>query len=175
MSSEATGINFVFLALFSKTGSCWPAFYESQKILVSAKNLFNCSTQEKSHLHHFWVNNPFKNVLMDLFIKNTQFLLHKLLTGVVWITCGLLFCFYQLLGHSFWRHPFTAEDPLVSKWFNAKFLQIFSFHYSLLLLMVPWRTCNTHGIFPFHKKFFIVENGSLDYYNLLYTKKKRLF
>ncbi len=23
-----------------------------------------------------------------------------------------------------WRHPFTAEDPLVSKWFNAKFLQI---------------------------------------------------
>ncbi len=29
--------------------------------------------------------------------------------------------FYQL---SFWRHPFTAEDPLVSKWCNATFLQI---------------------------------------------------
>ncbi len=27
---------------------------------------------------------------------------------------------------SFWRHPFTAEDPLVSKWYNAKFLQICS-------------------------------------------------
>ncbi len=27
---------------------------------------------------------------------------------------------------SFWRHPFTAEDPLVSKWWNATFLQIYS-------------------------------------------------
>ncbi len=25
---------------------------------------------------------------------------------------------------SFWRHPFTAEDPLVSKWCNDTFLQI---------------------------------------------------
>ncbi len=38
--------------------------------------------------------------------------------------CGLLWCFYQLFGLSFWRHPFTAEDPLVSKWWNATFLQI---------------------------------------------------
>ncbi len=28
--------------------------------------------------------------------------------------CGLLWCFHQLFGLSFWRHPFTAEDPLVS-------------------------------------------------------------
>ncbi len=28
--------------------------------------------------------------------------------------------FYQLFGLSFWRHPFTAEDPLVSKWCSAK-------------------------------------------------------
>ncbi len=41
-------------------------------------------------------------------------------------TCGLLWCFYQLFGLSFWRHPFTAEDPLVSEWCNAKFLQICS-------------------------------------------------
>ncbi len=34
--------------------------------------------------------------------------------------------FYQLFGLSFWRHPFTAEDPLVSKWCNATFLQIYS-------------------------------------------------
>ncbi len=33
-------------------------------------------------------------------------------------------CFYQLFGLSFWRHPFTAEDPLVSKWCTATFLQI---------------------------------------------------
>ncbi len=43
---------------------------------------------------------------------------------VVWFTCGLLWCFYKLFGLSFWRHPFTAEDPLVSKWWNATFLQI---------------------------------------------------
>ncbi len=29
--------------------------------------------------------------------------------------CELLWCFYQLFGLSFWRHPFTAEDPLVSR------------------------------------------------------------
>ncbi len=40
--------------------------------------------------------------------------------------CGLLRCFDQLFGFSFWRHPFTAEDPFVSKWYNAKFLQICS-------------------------------------------------
>ncbi len=28
----------------------------------------------------------------------------NLWTGVVWITCGLLWCFYQLFGLSFWRH-----------------------------------------------------------------------
>ncbi len=27
---------------------------------------------------------------------------------------------------SFWRHPSTAEDPLVNKWCNAKFLKICS-------------------------------------------------
>ncbi len=27
---------------------------------------------------------------------------------------------------SFWRHPFTAQHPLVSKWCNATFLQICS-------------------------------------------------
>ncbi len=37
-----------------------------------------------------------------------------------WITCGLLWCFYQLFGLSFWRHPFTAEDQLVSKSFLMK-------------------------------------------------------
>ncbi len=45
-------------------------------------------------------------------------------TGVVWITCGLLWCFYQLFGLSFWRHPFTEEHPLLRQWCNATFLQI---------------------------------------------------
>ncbi len=40
--------------------------------------------------------------------------------------CGLLWCFYQLFGLSFRRHPFTADDSLVSKLCNATFLQICS-------------------------------------------------
>ncbi len=36
--------------------------------------------------------------------------------------CVLLWCYYQLFGLSFWRHPFTAEDLWVSKWCNATFL-----------------------------------------------------
>ncbi len=43
----------------------------------------------------------------------THILVKNWWTGVVWIVCGLLWCFYQLFGLSFWRHPFTAEDPLV--------------------------------------------------------------
>ncbi len=37
--------------------------------------------------------------------------------------CGL-WCFYQPFALSFWRHPFTAEYLLVSKWSNSKLLQI---------------------------------------------------
>ncbi len=40
--------------------------------------------------------------------------------AIVWITV----MFYQLFEILFWRHPFTAEDPLVSRWGNAKFLQM---------------------------------------------------
>ncbi len=34
--------------------------------------------------------------------------------------------FLSAVWLSFWRHPFAAEDPLLSKWCNAKFLQICS-------------------------------------------------
>ncbi len=42
------------------------------------------------------------------------------------ITWRILWCCYQLFGLSFWRHPFTAEDPLLSKWCCATFLWIWS-------------------------------------------------
>ncbi len=44
-------------------------------------------------------------VMMNLFLL----VLKTLTDGLEW--CGLLWCFYQLFGLSFWRHPFTAEDP----------------------------------------------------------------
>ncbi len=61
---------------------------------------------------------------MGFLLQACIFSLHDInwWTEVVWITV----MFYQLFGLSFWRHPFTAEDPLVSKWCNAKFLQICS-------------------------------------------------
>ncbi len=31
-----------------------------------------------------------------------------------------------MFGLSFWRHPFRAEDPLMSKWCDVKFIQTFS-------------------------------------------------
>jgi len=42
--------------------------------------------------------------------------------------------FYQLFGLSFWRHPFTAEQALVSKWCNATFLQIWWKNKLILIL-----------------------------------------
>ncbi len=59
----------------------------------------------------------FNVLMMDLFLTNTQLFTSQDVnwwTGLEW--CGLLWCFYQLFGLSFWRHPFTAEDPLMSKW-----------------------------------------------------------
>ncbi len=61
---------------------------------------------------------------MDLFLTNMQLFTSQDLnwwTGVVWITCGLLWCFYQMFGLSFWRHPLT------SKWCNAIIFQIHSY------------------------------------------------
>ncbi len=57
-------------------------------------------------------------LMMDLFLPNKQIFTSQDVNweiGVVWITCGLLWGFYQLFGLWFWRHPFTADDPLMSK------------------------------------------------------------
>ncbi len=70
----------------------------------------------------------FKLKMMDFFLTNMQLFttqdVNLLTDGLEW--CGLLWCFYQLFEISFWRHPFTAEDTLMSKWCNAKFLQMCS-------------------------------------------------
>ncbi len=62
-----------------------------------------------------------KNVFVSH--KHVDYCLLKMLTdGLEW--CGLLWGLYQLFGLSFWRHPFTAEDPLLRQWCRDTFLQI---------------------------------------------------
>ncbi len=90
----------------------------------------------------------------------------------MWITWGLLWCFYQLFGLSFWRHPFTAEDHwwasdvtlhfsksvLMKKqtWIRlgVNYLQMFNFKRT-----IPLRTCFSEDIFTFvkiiHKSFLM--------------------
>ncbi len=84
-------------------------------LLIQTRLLFHWRKLYYGLWTRIWV----KNILvMDLF----QLLASQGInwwTGVEWTTCGLLWCFYQLFGLSFWRHPFTAEDPLLSKWWNA--------------------------------------------------------
>ncbi len=95
-----------------------------------------------------------KNVLMDLF----QLLSSPDVnwwTGVVWITCGLLWCFYQLFGLSFWRHPFTAEHPLVSRWWNATFLQIWWKKFNYILDGLSVSTFHQFLISGWTKKAFV--------------------
>ncbi len=66
----------------------------------------------------FWSEESLKHFGLELFFY-TNFLLHKKFIDGLESCCGLLWCFYQLFGLSFWRHPFTSEYPLVSKWCNA--------------------------------------------------------
>ncbi len=61
--------------------------------------------------------------MMDLFLPNMQRFTSQ---DVNWLLVDYCDVFISCLdSHSDW-HPFTADDPLVSKWWNATFLQICS-------------------------------------------------
>ncbi len=59
-------------------------------------------------------------------------------TGVV----GLWWCFYQLFRVSFWRHPFTAEHPLVRQVIHNAVLLSWPHHsrlaFSVLFIDTQW-------------------------------------
>ncbi len=59
--------------------------------------------------------------LFILFITSSQIFVSQDVTRWTEIVC-IVMVFISCLD-SFWRHPFTAEDPLVSKWFNATFFK----------------------------------------------------
>ncbi len=90
----------------------------------------------------FWVNYPFNYiktfeqtaiftciyVLLKYSQRNVDFWFHKSLnqsSESLRIIVNYCDVFISCLD-SFWRHPFTAEDPLVNQWCNATFLQICS-------------------------------------------------
>ncbi len=63
--------------------------------------------------------------MMDLFLTNMQLFTSQDFnwwTGAVWITCGLLWCFYHLFGLSFWRHPLTWWSSNVMLHFSKSVL-----------------------------------------------------
>ncbi len=101
-------------------GEFWCERTTGDRILHTGKCYYELWT-------HFVEKQWFKqnSLTMDLFLSNTQLFTSQdvnLCTGAVWITCGLLWCFYQLFGISFWRHPFTAEDPLLINAFFSIFV-----------------------------------------------------
>ncbi len=59
--------------------------------------------------------------------------------GLQW--CGLLWCFYQLFGLSFWRSLIDPIQWMGAKWCNAKFLQI-CFNYETHLHL-GWAQCES--------------------------------
>ncbi len=96
----------ICLQLFCLVNAAWSV---QIYLLTQTRTLFHW----RKHYYWLWSHILVTNVLtMDLF----QLLSSPDVnwwTGVVWITCGLLWCFYQLFGVSFWRHPFTAEHPFL--------------------------------------------------------------
>ncbi len=86
---------------------------------------FWCERRQEEHfITEGWVIVDYGLVFelkMSWWICFSFCLLQMLTDGLEW--CGLLWCFYQLFGLSFWRHPFTAEHPLLRHWWNDTFLQ----------------------------------------------------
>ncbi len=71
-----------------------------------------------------------------------------------------LWCFYQLL--SFWRHPFTSEDPLVSKWCDAKCLQFCSNEETNSIL-------NGRRTIPLRSRLLVSNTESPEQHNIWWT------
>ncbi len=80
----------------------------------------------------------------DLFLTNTQLLSSR---DVNWWS-GVDYCdvFISCLD-SFWRHPFTVEHPLVSKWYISP--NLFCWRNKLLFVLGDLRVNTFSGIFHF--------------------------
>ncbi len=70
-----------------------------------------------------------------------------------WIGVDSFWIIVMFLSAVWTRHPFTAEDPLVSKWCNAKFLQIW------------WRNTHLHFGWPESEDIFSRFSFLGDFFN----------
>ncbi len=138
-----------------------PATYLFRAVLSCKRCLIWCRFLSWFRPEHFFTGGSVMNYGLIFYVKNVLMLdLFHLLsspdvnwwTGVVWITCGLLWCFYQLFGLSFWRHPFTAEHPLLRHWCRDTFLQTW-WRNKLILILDDLRvntfTANLTGLYIF--------------------------
>ncbi len=103
--------------------------YAQIKLCLQAKTDFDVrrrqekTLQWRKHYYGLWsciLPRGKLKTFKDLFLTKMQRFTINWWTGVVWI----IVMFLSAVGLSFWRHPFTADDPLVRYWYNAKFIQI---------------------------------------------------
>ncbi len=113
LSRTSKSSHIIFLELFWTLVACNGAWSVQISLLIQTRTLFYWRKCYYGLCIHILIKNI---LMMDLFhLLSSQDI--NWWTGVEWITCGLLWCFYQLFGLSFWRHPFTAEHPLLRQWY----------------------------------------------------------
>ncbi len=96
------------------TQTRWPFHWRKQNFV----SYFMTESSYFSRKQWFKVKNI---LIVDLFLTNMQLFFNKMLIDGL-DSCELLvdYCdvFISCLNSNFWRHPFTAEYPMVSKWFE---------------------------------------------------------
>ncbi len=90
------------------------AWSVQMSLLIQTRTLDHGGSVIMDRIRHFsqFEVKKLKSQKWISFLQTHRFCLLQMLTdGLEW--CGLLWCFNQLFGLSFWRHPFTAEHPLL--------------------------------------------------------------
>ncbi len=105
--------------LFSHIKICWHICLELFLTVFACKWCFICAyfSPDSDKATSWWI----------CFLQTHSFLIHTMLNDRLQ-SCGLFVNYWDVfispIGLWFWRHLFTAEDPMVSKWCNDKFLKI---------------------------------------------------
>ncbi len=93
---------------FSTLNHCFPLKYESC-FQIAAFSSENLKQERNMHRSSTIYKIKYSKHFVDFHVRGQ----HDS-SGVVWRTCGLFWCFYQLFRPSFWWHPFNGEDPSIS-------------------------------------------------------------